>query len=105
EPRALSKLCNTNNLDPCRGSQSGLVQKEPLSGHSTDPQRTCPIRPDGEGGQPLISGERRVPQQLQPVRLGPTRQQFRSAFSHTLGVLTPQETTVVEEELQQCQVI
>jgi len=76
----------------------------------TDPQRS---RLDREffgiahdlRAAPLVAGEQREAQHLQPVGMGLTAQQFGGAFADALGVLTAQEATVVEKELEQSQVV
>jgi hypothetical protein len=92
-------------LEKADTSFNGLVQKRPISGNSTDLQRPCRDRQVGAAGHGLIPGERRVPEPFQPVRLGLTREQFRRAFAHAFWVFTAQETTVVQEELQQRQIV
>jgi len=76
----------------------------------TDPQRS---RLDREffgiahdlRAAPLVAGEQREAQHLQPVGMGLTAQQFGGAFADALGVLTAQEATEVEKELEQSQVV
>src|SRR4051794_30434116 len=54
---------------------------------------------------PLISRETRVAKQLQPVVVTLPRQQLRRALPFTLRTLASQETTVIQKELQQGQVV
>src|SRR5437867_527808 len=56
-----------------------------------------------EGCSALISGEPRVAEQLQPVRVGLARQQFGGTFPLPLGMLPAQEPPMVQEELHQRQ--
>jgi len=85
-------------------------QEEPFLGNSTDserpsPKASCCRLTACADATPLRACEPRVTEQFQPVPMRLPTQQFGGAAVDPLGMLTTQETPVVEKELQQGQVV
>ncbi len=92
----------------------GLVQKRPFQGNTSAVRSHGADRPrawacQGLGGASGVPGsgacEPREAQQLQPMRVRPTGQQFRRCLALTLRSLAPLQHAVVQEELEQVQVV
>src|SRR5262245_5117813 len=94
--------------------EGGMVQNRGVSGNtrsalSEQGERGASPRAGGFAhaalAWPSVASEPLVAQQLQPVPVLLSRQQLARALVHTLFVLAPGETPVVEVELQQHQVV